>query len=173
VRASAVWYGDDFTGASTRWLRWQVRACARCCSWRAVAQHLRAAGALEALGIAGAARAMDPAAMTAELEPVGRFRRRWGAGAALQMLLDIRQFAHGGQPGTAIDLLRHNVRNAFVPVVGGQPSPAARAPGNLFRQRNRGRRASHRPPPDDELASGDADGRGRPAGHLALQGSLR
>ena len=68
------WYGDDFTGA-TDTLAVLAQAGLRSMLFLGVpgAEALAAAGPLEAIGIAGAARAMAPEAMRAELAPVGRF----------------------------------------------------------------------------------------------------
>ena len=130
-----VWYGDDFTGASDT-LATLAGAGLRAMLFFGVPspQHLRDAGPLDALGIAGAARAMDPAAMTAELEPVGRFLASLGAPVLhYKCCSTFDSSPTVGSLGVAIDVLKRNVRNAFVPVVGGQPSLGRYcAFGNLF-----------------------------------------
>ena len=71
------WFGDDFTGA-TDTLAVLAQAGLRSMLFMGVpsAEALTAAGPLDAVGIAGAARAMPPDAMQAELAPVGRFFRQ-------------------------------------------------------------------------------------------------
>ncbi|HEY1226143.1 MAG TPA: four-carbon acid sugar kinase family protein, partial [Ramlibacter sp.] len=76
------WYGDDFTGASDT-LAEQSRAGQRALLFQGVpsAAQLDAGaqalgGPLDAVGIAGAARAMSPDAMARELAPVGEFFAR-------------------------------------------------------------------------------------------------
>lgn len=66
-----AWYGDDFTGASDT-LATLAAAGRRALLFLAppTPARLAAAGPLEALGIAGIARALDPAAMAAEMRPV-------------------------------------------------------------------------------------------------------
>ena len=68
------WYGDDFTGA-TDTLAEVARAGLRSLLFLGVPtpEQLRRAGPLDALGIAGAARAMSPDQMETELRAVGRF----------------------------------------------------------------------------------------------------
>ncbi len=77
------------------------RRSARCCSCAVpTPAQLEAAGPLDALGIAGIARALAPDAMRAELAPVAALLRRAGTGDhALQVLLDFRQRAGGRQSG--------------------------------------------------------------------------
>ncbi|RYF79766.1 MAG: four-carbon acid sugar kinase family protein [Comamonadaceae bacterium] len=66
-----LYYGDDFTGA-TDTLGTAARAGLRALLFLRVpdAAQLQAAGALDCVGVAGAARAMSPAEMRAELAPV-------------------------------------------------------------------------------------------------------
>ena len=68
------WYGDDFTGA-TDTLAVLAQAGLRSMLFMGVPSReaLAAAGPLDTVGIAGAARAMAPAAMRAELTAVGGF----------------------------------------------------------------------------------------------------
>ena len=68
-----AWYGDDFTGASDT-LATLAAAGRRALLFLAPPSptRLAAAGPLDALGIAGIARALDPAAMAAEMRPVAR-----------------------------------------------------------------------------------------------------
>src|SRR4051812_25394063 len=71
-----AFYGDDFTG-STDTIATLADAGARAVLFLGVPtdEQLAAAGPLDALGIAGAARSMSPSAMREELEPVARFFR--------------------------------------------------------------------------------------------------
>jgi uncharacterized protein YgbK (DUF1537 family) len=130
-----VWYGDDFTGASDT-LATLAGAGLRAMLFLGVPtpERLRAAGPLDALGIAGAARAMDPAAMTAELEPIGRFLASLESPVLHYKCCSTFDSAPAtGSLGVAIRVLRRHVRNAFVPVIGGQPSLGRFcAFGNLF-----------------------------------------
>jgi 3-oxoisoapionate kinase len=130
-----VWYGDDFTGASDT-LATLAGAGLRAMLFFGVPspQHLRDAGPLDALGIAGAARAMEPAAMAAELEPVGRFLATLGAPVLHYKCCSTFDSSPAiGSLGMALAVLKRHVRNAFVPVVGGQPSLGRYcAFGNLF-----------------------------------------
>jgi len=75
-----AWYGDDFTGASDT-LATLAQAGLRARLFLGVpdAAALRAAGPLDAIGIAGSARSMPAAALRVELLPVARFLARCGA----------------------------------------------------------------------------------------------
>lgn len=123
-RPRLAWYGDDFTGA-TDTLATVAQAGLRSLLFLTVpsAARLAACGPLDAIGIAGAARAMSPARMQAELAPVGRFF------AALQVPVmhykccsTFDSAAAVGNLATAIATLRPHVANRFVPIVGGQPN---------------------------------------------------
>ena len=118
------WYGDDFTGA-TDTLATLAEAGQRAMLFLGVPQpgHLAAAGALDAVGIAGAARTMDPAAIRNELEPVGRFLAGLGVSVLHYKCCSTFDSAPGtGSIGAAIAALRPHVPNPFVPVIGGQPN---------------------------------------------------
>ena len=118
------WYGDDFTGAT------DTLATLAHAQWRALLflgvptpVQLAAVGPLDAIGIAGAARAMDPAAMQAELDPVGRFFAATGVPVLHYKVCSTFDSAPAvGSIGAAIRALRPHVASAFVPIVGGQPS---------------------------------------------------
>ncbi|HEY9270619.1 four-carbon acid sugar kinase family protein, partial [Achromobacter sp.] len=71
TRPRLGWYGDDFTGA-TDTLAETARAGLRSLLFLGVPtqEQLRRAGPLDAIGIAGAARAMSPADMETELRSV-------------------------------------------------------------------------------------------------------
>jgi uncharacterized protein YgbK (DUF1537 family) len=118
------WYGDDFTGA-TDTLATIARRGRRAFLFLAPPEkrHLEAVGDLDAIGIAGAARAMNPQEMAAELEPVGRFFR--DAGVSLLHYKCCSTFdsaPHVGNIATAIETLRPFVDQKLVPIIGGQPS---------------------------------------------------
>ncbi|WP_255593438.1 four-carbon acid sugar kinase family protein [Acidovorax sp. sic0104] len=118
------WYGDDFTGA-TDTLATAAQLGLRSMLFMGVptAAQLRRAGALDAIGIAGAARSMAPDAMRAELEPVGRFFAQLRVPVLHYKVCSTFDSApQVGSVGTAIGVLRQHVENRFVPIVGGQPS---------------------------------------------------
>ncbi|MDB6000560.1 MAG: type effector Hrp-dependent outer domain protein [Rhizobacter sp.] len=119
-----AFYGDDFTGA-TDTLATLTRGGQRALLFMGVptAAHLAAAGPLDAIGIAGAARSMAPDAMRAELEPVGRFFAALKAPVVHYKVCSTFDSApHVGSIGCAVQALQAQVGGAFVPVVGGQPS---------------------------------------------------
>ncbi len=130
-----VWYGDDFTGASDT-LATLAGAGLRTMLFLGVPspRHLEAAGPLDALGIAGAARAMSPVAMEAELAPVGRFLASLRAPVLhYKCCSTFDSSPTVGSLGAALRIFKHHVRNDFVPVIGGQPSLGRYcAFGNLF-----------------------------------------
>lgn len=140
------WYGDDFTGA-TDTLATAAQLGLRAMLFMGVptAAQLQLAGALDAVGIAGAARAMEPDAMRAELEPVGRFFAQLRVPVLHYKVCSTFDSApHVGNIGTAIATLRQHVENPWVPVMGGQPSLGRYCVfGNLF-ARAGGAAAVHR-----------------------------
>jgi uncharacterized protein YgbK (DUF1537 family) len=118
------WYGDDFTGA-TDTLGALAQAGQRAMLFLGVPspEHLAAAGPLDAIGIAGAARSMSPEAMADELSPVGRFF----AGQGIRVLhykccSTFDSAPHIGSIGAAVRILRAAFPGPIVPVVGGQPN---------------------------------------------------
>lgn len=118
------WYGDDFTGA-TDTLATAAQAGLRALLFMGVptTAQLQRAGPLDAIGIAGAARAMAPEAMRAELEPVGRFFAQMRVPVLHYKVCSTFDSApHVGSIGVAVQVLRAHVENRFVPIVGGQPS---------------------------------------------------
>ena len=118
------WYGDDFTGA-TDTLAEVARAGLRGLLFLGVPtpEQLRRAGPLDAIGIAGAARAMSPADMETELRAVGRFMASTGARVLHYKCCSTFDSApHVGSIGVAIRELRRYMPNRLVPIVGGQPS---------------------------------------------------
>lgn len=119
-----AYYGDDFTGA-TDTLATAARAGLRTLLFLGLprAAQLERAGALDCLGIAGAARAMTPAEMQVELEPVGRLFAQLGAPVMHYKTCSTFDSAPRiGSIGAAIRILQPHAGNAFVPIVGGQPN---------------------------------------------------
>lgn len=171
------WYGDDFTGA-TDTLATLASAGLRATLFMGIpsAAQLKQAGPLDAVGIAGAARAMSPAEMRTELEPVGRFFAELGVPVLHYKCCSTFDSAPEiGSIGAAVEILRQHMPNAFVPIVGGQPNlgrfcafstlfAAAGAGGEVFRI-DRHPTMSHHP----VTPMREADLRQ----HLALQGLPR
>ncbi|ABE41998.1 four-carbon acid sugar kinase family protein [Polaromonas sp. JS666] len=119
-----AYYGDDFTGA-TDTLATAARAGLRTLLFLGLptATQLERAGPLDCLGIAGAARAMTPAEMQLELEPVGRLFAALGAPVMHYKTCSTFDSApHIGSIGAALRILRPHAGNALVPIVGGQPN---------------------------------------------------
>ncbi len=124
VAPSYGWYGDDFTGA-TDTLATLARRGQRAFLFLGIpgARHLAEAGDLDAVGIAGAARAMGPEEMRAELEPVGAFFRALGVRILHYKCCSTFDSApERGNIATAIKVLRNHVEHPTVAIVGGQPS---------------------------------------------------
>lgn len=118
------WYGDDFTGA-TDTLAVLAQAGLRSMLFMGVpsAEALAAAGPLDAMGIAGAARAMAPEAMRAELTEVGHFFQQVAPPVLHYKVCSTFDSApHVGNIACAIETLHPTVNNRWVPIVGGQPS---------------------------------------------------
>jgi len=119
-----VWYGDDFTGA-TDTLATAARSGRRALLFLRLPGHaqLAAAGPLDCIGIAGAARAMAPDAMRAELLPVADFFR--ASGARLLHYKTCSTFDSAPQVGNiavAVQVLREAVGRPWAAIIGGQPS---------------------------------------------------
>ncbi len=129
------WYGDDFTGA-TDTLSTLVEGGLRALLFLDIptAEQLASAGPLDAIGIAGATRAMAPEALTAELDRAGRFLA--AQGVALMHYKCCSTFDSSpatGSLGAAIRALRPHFPQGPVPVIGGQPSLGRYCLfGNLF-----------------------------------------
>jgi uncharacterized protein YgbK (DUF1537 family) len=118
------WYGDDFTGA-TDTLASLAELGFRTLLFLRIPNEaqLAAAGPLDALGIAGATRAMAPDAMARELDPAGRFFAGLGVDILHYKCCSTFDSApHVGSIGAAIAALRPHFRNPFLPIVGGQPN---------------------------------------------------
>ena len=118
------WYGDDFTGA-TDTLAVLAQAGLRSMLFMGVPSRaaLAAAGPLDAVGIAGAARAMAPEAMRAELAAVGGFFQTQAPSVLHYKVCSTFDSApHVGNIACAIQTLHPFVDHRWVPIVGGQPS---------------------------------------------------
>ena len=118
------WYGDDFTGA-TDTLAVLAQAGLRSMLFMGVPspEALAAAGPLDAMGIAGAARAMAPDAMRAEMSAVGRFFQQVAPPVLHYKVCSTFDSApHVGNIACGIQTLHPFVSNRWVPIVGGQPS---------------------------------------------------
>lgn len=130
-----AYYGDDFTGA-TDTLATAARAGLRSLLFLGLPTpaQLERAGPLDCLGIAGAARAMTPEEMQAELEPVGRLFARLGAPVLHYKTCSTFDSApHVGSIGAALRILQPHAGNALVAIVGGQPNLRRYCVfGNLF-----------------------------------------
>jgi uncharacterized protein YgbK (DUF1537 family) len=118
------WYGDDFTGA-TDTLAVLAPAGLRSMLFMGVpsSEALTAAGPLDAVGIAGAARAMPPDAMQSEMSAVGRFFQQVAPPVLHYKVCSTFDSApHVGNIACGIQTLHPFVENRWVPIVGGQPS---------------------------------------------------
>lgn len=118
------WYGDDFTGA-TDTLAAITRRGQRAFLFLSVpsAAQLADAGPLDAIGIAGGARAMAPEEMRDSLPEIGRFFRDQGARLVHYKCCSTFDSSPGiGNIAVAIEALRPFVDRPVVPIVGGQPS---------------------------------------------------
>lgn len=135
------WYGDDFTGA-TDTLAVLAQAGLQAMLFMGVpsSEALTAAGPLDAIGIAGAARAMPPEAMRAELSGVGRFFEKIAPPVLHYKVCSTFDSApHVGNIACGIQTLHPFVDNRWVPIVGGQPSLGRYcAFSNLFAAAGRG-----------------------------------
>jgi uncharacterized protein YgbK (DUF1537 family) len=118
------WYGDDFTGATDTLANW-AEAGFRALLFLGVPTpaQLAAAGPLDAVGIAGAARAMNPAEMATELAPIGRFFAGLGVRVMHYKCCSTFDSAPAiGSLAVAYAALKPFFPNPFVPIVGGQPN---------------------------------------------------
>ncbi|KLN56443.1 four-carbon acid sugar kinase family protein [Variovorax paradoxus] len=132
---AVVYYGDDFTGA-TDTLGTAARAGLRALLFLKTPDtaRLAQAGPLDVLGIAGAARAMAPEAMQAELAPVAALFRSLGARVLHYKTCSTFDSApHIGSIGAAVRALRGAVEQPWTAIVGGQPNIGRHCLfGNLF-----------------------------------------
>jgi uncharacterized protein YgbK (DUF1537 family) len=123
------WYGDDFTGA-TDTLAVLAQAGLRAMLFLGVpdARQLERAaqmlgGPMDAVGIAGAARAMSPVQMARELEPVGAFFAKLAVPALHYKVCSTFDSAPlVGSIGAAVRVLQPHVEDPRTFIVGGQPS---------------------------------------------------
>ncbi|KRE22137.1 hypothetical protein ASE66_27220 [Bosea sp. Root483D1] len=129
------WYGDDFTGA-TDTLATLAEAGQRALLFLRIPtpQQLASAGTLDAVGIAGATRAMVPDAMAQELDEAGRFFAALGVGLLHYKCCSTFDSAPGvGSLGVAARALRPHFPNPLLPIIGGQPNLGRYCLfGNLF-----------------------------------------
>jgi uncharacterized protein YgbK (DUF1537 family) len=118
------WYGDDFTGATDTLATWAERGYRALLFLRVpTPEQVAAAGALDAIGLAGATRAMAPNAAAEALDRAGCFF----AGQRVDLLhykccSTFDSAPHVGSIGAAARTLHRYFPNAFVPIVGGQPN---------------------------------------------------
>jgi uncharacterized protein YgbK (DUF1537 family) len=141
-----LYYGDDFTGA-TDTLGTAARAGLRALLFLRTpdAALLGRAGPLDCVGIAGAARAMNPDEMRAELAPVAALFATLGARVLHYKICSTFDSAPAvGSIGVAVEVLRTAVAQPWAAIVGGQPGierycvfghlfAAAGAGGEVFR----------------------------------------
>ncbi len=130
-----VYYGDDFTGATDA-LGTATRAGLKTLLFLGVPDdaQLARAGALDCVGIAGAARSMAPDAMRIELAPVAQLFRRLGARVLHYKCCSTFDSAPAvGSIGVAVEVLRAAVMQRWLAIVGGQPELQRYCVfGNLF-----------------------------------------
>lgn len=119
-----AWYGDDFTGASdTLATLAEAGLKARLFLDVPTPEQLQHAGELDAMGIAGAARAMAPEAMRAALAPVARFFAGCGAPVLHYKCCSTFDSApHAGSLGEAVRIFGAALGGGPALIVGGQPS---------------------------------------------------
>lgn len=118
------WYGDDFTGA-TDTLATLAEVGQRALLFLRIPTQaqLDRAGPLDAVGIAGATRAMAPGAMARELDEAGRFFASLGVGLLHYKCCSTFDSApEVGSLGAAARALRPHFPNPLLPVIGGQPN---------------------------------------------------
>jgi uncharacterized protein YgbK (DUF1537 family) len=118
------WYGDDFTGATDTLATWAERGYRALLFLRVpTPAQVAAAGALDAIGIAGATRAMAPEAAAEALDRAGCFFAGQGVDLLHYKCCSTFDSApHVGSIGAAVRTLHRYFPNAFVPIVGGQPN---------------------------------------------------
>ncbi|QQC66427.1 four-carbon acid sugar kinase family protein [Paraburkholderia ginsengisoli] len=124
TRPAYAFYGDDFTGA-TDTLAHLARAGLRTMLLFAPpdAARLSALGQLDALGVAGAARTMQPHAQRQELARVGAAFAALGVRVMHYKVCSTFDSApQTGSIGVAIRTLRAHCANELVAVIGGQPN---------------------------------------------------
>ncbi|WP_342131073.1 four-carbon acid sugar kinase family protein [Hydrogenophaga sp. OTU3427] len=172
-----AWYGDDFTGASDT-LATLSAAGLRAALFPQVptVDQLDRMGPLDALGVAGTARALAPAAMREELAGVrALFTRLRPTVTHYKCCSTFDSAPHVGNLAVGLQALRFDGQHRWVPIVGGQPSlgrfcafgqlyATASAGGEVFRIDHHPTMSHHPVTP-----MGEADLRV----HLAAQGLTR
>ena len=130
-----AWYGDDFTGA-TDTLATAAQAGLRSLLFLRLPTPTQLAQCkpLDCLGIAGAARSMTPQEMKAELLPVGHLFAELEVPVMHYKICSTFDSSKGiGNADLALKILKTFAPNAFVSIVGGQPSLGRYCVfGNLF-----------------------------------------
>lgn len=118
------WYGDDFTGSTDTLATLAERGFRALLFLHQPSEtQLAAAGPLDAIGIAGASRAMASEAITAELTEIGRFFAGQGVGLMHYKCCSTFDSApHVGSIGAAVAALKPFFPNPLVPILGGQPN---------------------------------------------------
>jgi len=129
------WYGDDFTGA-TDTLATLAEAGQRALLFLRIPTpaQLTSGGPLDAVGLAGATRAMAPEAMARELDEAGCFFATLGISLLHYKCCSTFDSAPEiGSLGAAARALRPHFPNPLLPVIGGQPNLGRYCLfGNLF-----------------------------------------
>ena len=118
------WYGDDFTGA-TDTLATLAQAGLNSLLYLRVPtpEQQAAVGPLDAVGIAGIARALAPDAMREQLAPAARFFEQLGVRIMHYKCCSTFDSApHVGNIGAAASILRPHFANPLLAIIGGQPS---------------------------------------------------
>jgi uncharacterized protein YgbK (DUF1537 family) len=118
------WYGDDFTGATDTLASLAESGLRTLLFLKLPTPAQRAAaGPLDAIGLAGATRAMAPDAMAAELVAAGHFFATTGIDILHYKCCSTFDSApHVGSIGAAVRTLRRHFGNDLLPIVGGQPN---------------------------------------------------
>jgi 3-oxoisoapionate kinase len=119
-----AFYGDDFTG-STDALEVLAFAGLRCALFLnpPTRAQLDALGGFDAIGIAGASRAMSPAEMDDALPPVFRALRELGAPLVHYKVCSTFDSAPGiGSIGRVMEIARATFGDATIPVIAGTPA---------------------------------------------------
>lgn len=122
--AKLAFYGDDFTGSTDAL---EVLACAglRCALFLRVpdAAMLREAGPLDAIGVAGASRAMSPAEMDTQLAPVLAGLAQLGAPIVHYKVCSTFDSSPAiGSIGRVMELSRAGFGDAAIPLVMATPA---------------------------------------------------
>ncbi|MFW7342127.1 four-carbon acid sugar kinase family protein [Pollutimonas sp. H1-120] len=137
-----AFYGDDFTGATDTLATVSAAGLRAMLFLRPPTDGQRAAaGALDCLGIAGAARSMRASEQERELDGIGRYFAQLGAAVTHYKTCSTFDSSPDiGSIGTAVGILgRYLNASPFMPIVGGQPNLNRYCVfGNLFAAFRRG-----------------------------------